>query len=63
MTLQVEYKKLELNNRNWEGDDFSKFIKGKHGFDNGGETEKFEIPFLARTKLPILFQSKPKDAE
>ena len=48
MTLKVECKKLELMNRNWQVDDFSKFIKGKHGFYNEGKTEKFEIPFLAR---------------
>ena len=41
-------KKLELMNRNWQVDNFSKFIKGKHGFYNKGKTEKFEIPFLAR---------------
>ena len=41
-------KKLELTNRIWQGDNFSKFIKGKHGFYNGGKTEKFKIPFLAR---------------
>ena len=41
-------KKIELMNRNWQVDNFSKFIKGKHGFYKGGKTEKFEIPFLAR---------------
>ena len=35
-------------NRNRQVDNFSKFIKGKHGFYNGGKTEKIEIPFLAR---------------
>ena len=39
-------KKLELMNINWQVDNFSKFIKGKHGFYEGGKTEKFEIPFL-----------------
>ena len=48
MTLQVECKKIELMNKNWQVDNFSKFIQGKHGFYNGGKTEKFEIPFLAK---------------
>ena len=33
-------QKLELMNRNWQVDNFSKFLKGKHGFYNGGKTEK-----------------------
>ena len=33
-------KKIELMNRNWQVNDFSEFIKGKHGFYNGGKTEK-----------------------
>ena len=41
-------KKFELTKRNWQVDGFSKFIKGKHGFYNGGKTEKFEITFMAR---------------
>ena len=41
-------QKFKVMNRNWQVDNFSKFIKGKHGFYNGGITEKFEIPFLAR---------------
>ena len=48
MTLQVECKKIELMNRNWQVNDFLKFIKGKHGFYNGGKTEKIEMPFLTR---------------
>ena len=41
-------QKLELMNRNWQVDNFSMFLKGKHGFYNGGKTEKIEIPFLVR---------------
>ena len=40
--------KLELINKNGQVNDFSMFIKGKHGFYNGEKNEKFEIPFLAR---------------
>ena len=38
-------KKIELRNRNSQVDDFSKFIRGKQQFYNGGKAENFEIPF------------------
>ena len=34
---KLNAKKLELTYRIWQGDDFSKFMKGKHGFYNGGK--------------------------
>ena len=33
-------QKLELTKRIWQGDNFLKFIKVKHGFYNEGKTEK-----------------------
>ena len=52
-------QKLEFMNRNGQSAIFSKFIKGKHGFYNGGKTEKFKIQLLARKVdqyWPIVYQ-------
>ena len=43
-------------NRNWQVDDFSKFIKGKHGIYNGAKPEKFEINFLGRKIYQYCFR-------
>ena len=46
--FKLNAKKLEWMNKNWQVAAFSKFITGKHGFFNGGKTEKNLIHFLAR---------------
>ena len=45
---RLNAKKIRINEQKLPVDNFSKFIKGKHGFYNGEKTEKCEIPFLAR---------------
>ena len=55
-------EKLELMNRNGQGDDFLKFIKGKHGFYNG-ENGKILNPIFGQKNWPILVQSIPEDTE
>ena len=38
-------QKIELMNRNWQVDNFSKFIKGKHWLFYGEKLKKFKSPF------------------
>ena len=45
---KLNAKKLELLKRSWQVGDFSKFIKGKHGFIMGENWKNKKIPFLAR---------------
>ena len=46
-------EKLELMNRNWQVHDFLMFIKGKHGFYNGGKTQKLKSHFWPDKLLNI----------
>ena len=45
---RLNANKIKLMNRNWQGDDFSKFIKGKHGFYRGEKLQKIKISFVAK---------------
>ena len=42
---RLNAKKFESMNRNWQVGDFSKFIKGKHGFYNGGKLKNLKSHF------------------
>ena len=46
--ITVWMQKNRINEQKLADRQFFKVIKGKHGFYNGGKTEKIEIPFLAR---------------